>query len=73
MKTTLSGSDTKLRAVPVKEADSIRNNKFDSNEIDESDMQSENTMNKEFQYSSESQSRRHNQNVESISILMNQQ
>jgi hypothetical protein len=39
MNTTLSGSKTKLRCVPAKAADSIRDTDSESNEIDESELQ----------------------------------
>jgi hypothetical protein len=39
MNTTLSGRKTKSRRVPTKAVDSIRDSEFDSNEIDESDLQ----------------------------------
>jgi hypothetical protein len=41
MNTTLSGSKMKSRDVPAKAVDSIRDKDFDSNEINENDMQSE--------------------------------
>jgi hypothetical protein len=41
MNTTLSGSKTKLRLVPAKAADSIRDTEVESNDIDESEMQFE--------------------------------
>jgi hypothetical protein len=39
MNMTFSRSKTKSRRVPAKALDSIRNIEFDSNEIDESDLQ----------------------------------
>jgi hypothetical protein len=54
MNRTLFESKTKFRCDPAKAADSICDTDLESNEIDDSELQRENTMNKQFQRLEES-------------------